>query len=549
MKKLFKRSVAAMLGATLVLSAAACGGGGSNEPAETNAGGDELLKIKILGPDTTYGTFSMNDRDELNVWKALEEVFVDYGLAPEFEIIANEQYATVLQTRTATATDLPDFLNVAALGDPSILEMASDGQFKDINTILEKSDGTAKAFFETDLGKRSWLLNTADDGNVYWISQVQMTTYDDKPASTNYTVLIRADWVNDLGLEMPTTADEFYDTIKAFQENDMNGNGSADEVLVADTANFSNGIAQWFGLYYSLSSFGITDGEPTDITSPWYQEGVEEYFTFLQKMITDGIMDPTAVGAAQAGNQVENNRAAAIVSYPMETWSMAGVVGDDDALYVPLNLQGDPDIQNSLIIEPPMLSYGRYAFTSKAENDEANARLLDVLTSDEYIELTAFGIEGETWEMKDGRKQLLPIAFHNAQEQAYAEGKVIGDFLWANGNTFPKRRIVPMENEMATVPEEQAQWQKDNITYEIGTPMGSGNYLSLATTAEREVQGRLITDLDSKSQELATALTLGNRSVEDIPAIIAELEALGLEEYLAVDQARLERSVELGMFD
>ena len=538
-----------MLGATLVLSAAACGGGSTDKTNETNSGGDELLKIKIMGPDTTYGKFSMNDRAEMNVWKAMEEVFADYGLAPEFEVIANEQYETVLQTRTATATDLPDFLNVAALGDPSLLEMAADGQFKDIDSVLEKSDGTAKAFFETEVGKRSWNLNTTDDGKVYWISQVQMTTYEDKPASTNYNVLIRADWVEDLGLDMPTTADEFYDTIKAFQENDMNGSGTADEVLVANTADFSNGIAQWFGLYYSLSSFGITDGAPTDITSPWYQEGVEEYFTFLQKMITDGIMDPTAVGAAQGGNQIENNKAAAIVSYPMETWSMASVVGDDDALYVPLNLKGDPNIQNSLIIEPPMLSFGRYAFTSTSKSDEANARLLDVLCSDEYIELTAFGIEGETWEMKDGRKQLLPIAFHNAQEQAFTEGKVIGDFLWANGNMFPKRRIVPMENEMATVPEAQAQWQKDNITYEVGTPMGSGNYLSMATTEERDVQGKLITDLDSKSQELATALTLGTRSIDDLPAIIAELEALGLKDYLAVDQARLERSKDLGMFD
>ncbi len=549
MKQILKRSLAAMLGATMVLGAAACGGGGADKPNETNSSGDEVLKIKIMGPDTTYGKFSMNDREDMNVWKALEDVFADYGLAPEFEVIANEQYETVLQTRTATATDLPDFLNVAALGDPSLLEMATDGQFKDIDSILEKSDGTAKTFFETEVGKRSWLLNTTDDGKVYWISQVQMTTYEDKPASTNYTVLIRGDWVEDLGLEMPTTADEFYDTIKAFQENDVNGNGSADEVLVADTANFSNGIAQWFGLFYSLSSFGISDGEPTDITSPWYQEGVDEYFTFLQKMINDGIMDPTAVGAAQSGNQVENNKAAAIVSYPMETWSMASVVGDDDAIYVPLNLQGDPAIQNSLIIEPPMLSYGRYAFTSSSKSDEANARLLDVLCSDEYIELTAFGIEGETWEMKDGRKQLLPIAYHNAQEEAYAEGKVIGDFLWGNGTMFPKRRIVPMENEMATVPEAQAQWQRDNITYEIGTPMGSGNYLAMATTEERDTQGKLITDLDSKSQEFATALTLGNRSVDELPEIIAELEALGLKEYLAVDQARLERSKDLGMFD
>ena len=155
----------------------------------------------------------------------------------------------------------------------------------------------------------------------------------------------------------------------------------------------------------------------------------------------------------------------------------------------------------------------------------------------------------ETWEMTDARKHLIPKAYQSAHEEAYAEGKVIGDFLWANGHTFPKRRIVPMENEMATVPEEQRQWQIDNITYEVGTPMGSGNYLALPTAEERETTNRLSTDLNSKSEEFATALTLGNASVDDIPEMIAELEALGLKDFLAVDQGRMDRAKELGMFD
>lgn len=102
---------------------------------------------------------------------------------------------------------------------------------------------------------------------------------------------------------------------------------------------------------------------------------------------------------------------------------------------------------------------------------------------------------------------------------------------------------------MATVPDEQRDWQIANITYEVGTPMGSGNYLALPTADERETTSRLSTDLNSKSEEFATALTLGNRSIDDIPAMIAELEALGLKEFLAVDQGRMDRAIDLGMFD
>src|SRR5690606_41934995 len=37
-------------------------------------------------------------------------------------------------------------------------------------------------------------------------------------------------WLDRLGLDTPTTPDEFRDVLKAFKEQDPNGNGAADEV-------------------------------------------------------------------------------------------------------------------------------------------------------------------------------------------------------------------------------------------------------------------------------------------------------------------------------
>ena len=70
-------------------------------------------------------------------------------------------------------------------------------------------------------------LTTAPDGNIYWYTSVQAQTYEDKPAPTCRVINIRKDWL-ELGLEVPENRRVHLSVIKAFQENDMNGNGAAD---------------------------------------------------------------------------------------------------------------------------------------------------------------------------------------------------------------------------------------------------------------------------------------------------------------------------------
>ena len=42
-------------------------------------------------------------------------------------------------------------------------------------------------------------------------------------------------WLDALGLEMPTTTDEFEQVLLAFKEQDPNGNGQADEIPLSTT--------------------------------------------------------------------------------------------------------------------------------------------------------------------------------------------------------------------------------------------------------------------------------------------------------------------------
>ena len=68
---------------------------------------------------------------------------------------------------------------------------------------------------------------TAADGNIYGLPQFDYSIQD----VTNDTLIINTEWLEKVGMDMPTTTEEFYQVLKAFKEaGDLNGNGKADEI-------------------------------------------------------------------------------------------------------------------------------------------------------------------------------------------------------------------------------------------------------------------------------------------------------------------------------
>lgn len=553
-----RRLISLLLAAGVLLSAfAGCdatktgstgGSAVSNTGTSADAGeGGGKRVIKVMGPQGSNPYIKFSDREKYTVWPELEALFDKYNLDIKFEVIPLDQYKTVLQTRTASGTDLPDFLNVTSLDDATIVRMANQGLFLPVNEIVDQySDGTAKAFFDTGKGQYSNMLNTTDSGNVYWISQIQQTTYDGQPGSTSMVINIRKDWLEAAGLDTPATADEFYNVLKTFQERDMNGNGLADEVLTFNPADWNNGIAQWFGLVSDLSSFVIEDGK---VTSPWYQDGIKEYFRYLKKLADENLMDVTLIGLEtddQLDQKVAENKSAALFSYTMQTWYEASV-SDSNAQYMPIaGLKAVDGISPILAIEPPSLSYGRWAFTKEFQDREAAAALIDVLCSEKYMELTQWGTAGDTFEVVDGENRLLEIATNAFWEQAANEGKALGDSLWGNGSIFPKRRFVPMENEIGIVPEYKSAVQKEVIAYQPATPIGTSNYIPIMTQEEVDKRNEIFTDLNTRSRELIAQLILGQIEIENMDQYVAELDSLGLKSIVEIDQNSLNRNDKYG---
>ena len=120
-----------------------------------------------------------------------------------------------------------------------------------LNDLIEEHTVNLKHWLEErpDIKK----LITAPDGNIYGIPAI------DESLSTQVAGVLGMNmtWLKNLGLEIPTTIDEFTEVLRAFKTQDPNKNGEADEIPLSFRANNAANRTTWIGSFFG--PFGVVD--------------------------------------------------------------------------------------------------------------------------------------------------------------------------------------------------------------------------------------------------------------------------------------------------
>ena len=546
LKKTLAIALAAMMSAAALAS---CGGSdaGSSKadsstpaPTASDSGEKGIVTLKVLTPESDNPYLKLAERENYPVWQALEQRMTDRGIAVDLEIVPRDQYKVTVQTRMASANDLPDFANLSELDVTTRLNLVNQGILLPINELVELGDGTAKDFLNNEIPFEKGLCTTAD-GNMYWICLTQRSTYGGELGSTCMMIAIRQDWLDKVGMAAPTTAEEFRQVMLAFREQDVNGSGAADEVLAFDPSVFGNGISQWFGLGADLTSVDLTNNK---VISPWYQDGIKDYFKYLNQLVNDGILDTALIGATTSDLQdqkMAENKVAATYTWAMQSWLEPSVNADTEVYYQPIAaLKAVDGIEPAIAIQSAETIEGAWGFTKACTDQKAAAALLDSFWCNEAADLETWGIEGLTYEVVDGKKQYLPGIDNSHWEECAKNGTAKGDWLWGNA-AFPRIALVAMETEIEARGGGKAEFQKAIIDHEPRFPLSNTCHLALPTAEQLERKSELKTDLETYSKELSTQLILGQASLDDWDSYMAELKDLGLDEMLEIENDQLAR--------
>ena len=532
-----------LAGCIAVSSLTACGAasgtsaGGSAPASGSASAADGVSHLKIMGTEGWAPCTDWNEVGEYSAFKTLQGWLDEAKLDVEWEVITAEQYPVILQTRLASGNDLPDIVKVHTLDDAALLALAEQGLIIPINEIIDKySAGPAReAFNKTFPSVRP--LTTAEDGNMYWFCNVQNKYYgDNNDANGSFSILYRRDWADALEIDEPENLEEFTQMLRDFRTKDANGNGQQDEILFIDPSSFRTGIAQWFDLATGTIAL---DPQQNKIVTPWKNPNVKAYFAYLNSLVNEGIRDPAVAGNYELLTQKRaENKIAAMWDYTNAMWNEPTVQAiAPDALYAPLMpLPAVDGVEPASMSEPGQMVWERYAVTKDCKDLEAVARLLDIVYSEDYATLTAFGEEGVNFTYdEEGVMVSCGLSGDELREQRIAEGAM----LW-NG-VLPRVQSVDMRQQVATCDDYKRDVTLALIDYDKKYPDQLNNFLALPTKEESERINELQANLDTASQELATKLTLGQIPLSDLEKEVEKLDELGLSELLEIAQARYDR--------
>lgn len=581
MRKKWKQGMAGALSALMLLGLAGCGNnadsgqtsqGAESKPSAEDSGqepadegqedsgqeeGTELEVVRILGRNYTYTgangkTVTLKDwstEGKSKRWAKLEEELAKKGVKLELDLIEPDQFDTTIQTMAASGElSNYDLVNITPLDDKTKLNLVKQGQLQSVSDIWEQySEGSYKDFLATEAGQFYEKRMRLEDGKVYWITDFETMTYKGEESAWVLGFQIRQDWLDALNLEMPTTTDEVYEVLKAFQDQDVNGNGQADEEFLVNYSSFSTDIAQCFGLGIDITFVNSQNGNKVE--SPWYQENVKAYIEYMQKLYAAGLLK---MEDSQSSSDMANNKVAAVANWGTELWLEPQITVPEGAAYpwfAPVRIQAvegqTPLFRGSNKYNP---GWTATAVPASSDKQQAIAKILDFLVTEESVHLTERGMEGVSYEMADGKMRSI-------SDPTLENTDAVGMALWCNGSIFPRYTL---NNEMSegmedTIAYAEANGVKNNQSAKsdytlfcINDPehrlLHDENGYAVPTAEEIDRTNEISTDLRTYSAELLTKLIMGEKSLEDWDSYIADLKELGLDDLIAINQARYDRA-------
>ncbi len=270
--KLLTSIAAAALSLTML---AGCNGSGTTEtgdlqmkmePGEGTKVTAEELDLTIFLHRGGLGAF---DYDKMTMFQeAFRETNIKLsGTASASNTDAQQEFNIML-----TNSPLPDIIQ----GTKTNLNSAAiEGALIPLEDLVKEYAPNIQAVF--DEHPEYVAGSVASDGHLYYIPSL----FEGKPSVGFY---IRQDWLDKLGLEVPTTLDEYYNVLKAFREQDPNGNGLKDEVPYFYRDSGVDGLIQLWDAYntWHVNDEGqVVHGKTEEeyknamkALAQWYQEGL-----------------------------------------------------------------------------------------------------------------------------------------------------------------------------------------------------------------------------------------------------------------------------------
>lgn len=297
-----------------------------------------------------------------------------------------------------TSGDVPDLSITTGPGTANFNDWAKQGIYMDLSELYKTKCPNIQKYVSNDIIE----AHKMDGGKLYGIP---------KPSMSDSTFAIRNDWLKKLNLAMPTTLDELYNVLKAFRDQDPDGNKKNDTfgLLSEDTLNTINFVFRAFGCTtpppMGSEINWIPDGKG-GLTSPLLDAGMKDAIIYITKLYRDKILDQEWMLTKSAAYQDKyfTGKVGFMTSsfQQMVSFTESKIKANDPA--VELAILDGVKGPTGLNVRP--MAKGFYmvdSISSKAEKPEKILEFMDYLMTEEGDTLIRYGIEGLTYKKENGK--------------------------------------------------------------------------------------------------------------------------------------------------
>lgn len=558
-----KRLLALLMAAAMILALAACGGTAESAAStaaevETSAASeataaDEPATLEepiveeptsdMVAAESGYTPYEEVPAVELPIGDGSQSFEVWMGISPAamnyIETLAENMTYAEIMNRTGVNmsfihfhpdTQTEQFNLICASGDyPDVMNGVvnqytggadkgiEDEVFLDLNDYLEEYAPHYYALIHAD--ETLYDEVTTPEGAVAGFYSL----YEEERLN-DMGYIIRQDWLDELGMEKPTTIDELYTTLTAFKE-DM---GATDALFIPAT-----GVTDYF-----TSAYGVASGMYIEDGTMKYgplEEGFKEYLQTMATWYSEGLIyqDFAFYGeqlAFRDNGMIGEGKVGCFYSETGDMASFAGFSDDEDFLMTamaPVSLEEGGVIYMS-DKAPSKADDVRWALTTGCDEPEMVVAAINYLYSPEGALLCNYGIEGETFEYVDGTPKFSDM-INNNPEYDYRTAVFLyvmdaGPFL-----------VDPLRG-TSTYTQEQldswSDWTDANLDY--------SHVISskVILKAQDDEYTSIMSDIETFMDEMTVKYVTGELDFDNYETeFVAELKAMNAERIIELYQA------------
>lgn len=546
-----KHAAAAAMAASMIVSLVACG---QKQEAETSAPAAEKTEAKSEGESGGTAapaefSYPMAEGETLQYWlqptTTVTANFASLGDTPFAKGLMENTGINVEFLQPPQGQDKEQFSLIIADGDlPDIMEYnwisdypggpekaIRDGVIVPLNDIMDQYCPNLKAYLaeNPDIDRAC----KTDDGNYYCFPFVR----GDETLLNTIGLMLRSDWLEELNLEVPETIDEWHTVLTVFKEE----KGCTAPYTFEYTNNQYLGANPFVAAFDTNYSFYIGSDDKVHFGAA--EEGYKNYLETMSQWYFEGLLDAdiATMKSDQVSAKITNGTAGASLGQAgsrMGTWLAAAQQTNPD-----YNLKAAPQPSTEKgkkaefgHVEVPYSGRSSAAITTSCEDIERAARLLDWAYSDEGHMYYNFGAEGVTYTMESGDPIYTDEILNNPN--GWPVGQAMSAYIRGNynGPFVQDKRYVTQYYTM------EPQKETPNI-WGAASSNGAAHVMPPITPTSDESKefSTIMNQINTYRDEMTLKFIFGDTDISEFGEYVANMEKMGLERALEIQNAAYER--------